>query len=69
MFPLDLWDASLILAITAMILLTLSIMFSPYYGKVNILINKKRLKNASLAFSALFLITVAIRIITIIFML
>lgn len=69
MFPLDLCDASLILAITAMILLTLSIMFSPYYGKVNILINKKRLKNASLAFSVLFLITVAIRIITIIFML
>jgi len=62
-FPLSFWDISLWLAITATILLITSEMLSPYYGKVNIYINKKRLKNAALAVSTLFLITVAIRII------
>jgi len=65
-FPLGFWDISLILAITAIILLITSELLSPYYGKVNIPINKKRLKNVALTFSILFLITVAIRIISII---
>ena len=62
-FPLGLWDLSLWLAITAIILLTTSAMLSPHYGKVNIRINKKRLQNAALAVSILFLLTVAIKII------
>jgi hypothetical protein len=65
-FPLGFWDISLLLAITAIILLITSELLSPYYGKVNILINKKRLKNVALTFSILFLITVAMRIISII---
>jgi len=65
-FPLSFWDISLWLAITAIILLITSEMLSPYYGKVNIYINKKKLKNAALAVSILFLITVTIRIIGII---
>ena len=65
-FPLDFWDISLWLAITAIILLITSELMSPYYGKTNILISKKRLKNTALAVSILFLATVAIRIISII---
>jgi len=65
-FPLGFWDISLLLAITAIILLITSELISPYYGKVNIIINKKRLKNTALTFSFLFLITVTIRIISII---
>jgi hypothetical protein len=61
-FPLSFWDISLWLAITAIILLITSELISPYYGKTRMLINKKRLKNAALAMSILFLITVAIRI-------
>lgn len=61
-FPLSFWDTSLWLAITAIILLITSELISPYYGKTNILINKKRLKNAALTIGVLFLITVAIRI-------
>jgi hypothetical protein len=61
-FPLSFWDISLWLAVTAIILLTTSELVSPYYGKTNILINKKRLKNAALTIGILFLITVAIRI-------
>jgi uncharacterized membrane protein len=65
MFPLTLWDASLLLAILAIILLVTSELL-PRYGKVSILINKKRLRNAAAAVSTLFLITVAIRIVDII---
>lgn len=61
-FPLSFWDISLWLAVTAIILLITSELISPYYGKTNLLINRKRLKNAALTMAILFLITVAIRI-------
>ena len=65
-FPLSFSDISLLLATTAIILLITSELLSPYYGKINIQINKKRLKNAALATSTVFLATVVIRIISII---
>jgi hypothetical protein len=65
-FPLSFWDISLWLAITAIILLITSELTSPYYGKTNLIVNKKRLKNTALAVSTLFLTTVAIKVITII---
>jgi len=65
-FPLNFWDISLLLAIAAIILLITSEMLSPYHGKINIRINRKKLKNAAFAVSILFLATVAIRIISII---
>jgi hypothetical protein len=65
-FPLSLWDISLWLAVTGIILLITSELLSQYYGETNLLINKKRLRNAALAASTLFLATVAIKIITII---
>jgi hypothetical protein len=65
-FPLSFWDISLWLAITAIILLVTSELISPYLGKTRLLINKKRLRNAAITVSTLFLITVAIRMINII---
>jgi hypothetical protein len=65
-FPLSFWDISLWLAVTAIILLITSELISPYYGKTNLLINKRRLRNVAIIVSTLFLITVAIRIATII---
>ena len=65
-FPLSFWDISLWLAITAIILLVTSELISPYYGKKNLIVNKKRLRNTALAVSALFLVTVAIRVVSII---
>jgi len=56
------WDISLWLAVTAIILLATAELISPYYGKTNLVIEKKRLKQAALLLGALFLITVAIRI-------
>ena len=65
-FPLSFWDISLWLAVTSIILLVTSELISPYYGKINLLINKKRLRNVSLTVSTMFLATVVIRIISII---
>jgi hypothetical protein len=64
MFPLDIWEISLLLALTAILLLIASELISPYYGRANILINKNRLKNTAVTISILFLATVAIKIIT-----
>jgi len=61
-FPLSFWDISLWLAVTAIILLATSELVSPYYGKTNLLINKKRLRGAALLLGTLFMITVLIRI-------
>jgi hypothetical protein len=60
--PLNFWDISLWLAVTTIILLITAELISPYYGQTNLLINKKKLKNAALIMGLLFLITVAIRI-------
>jgi hypothetical protein len=65
-FPLGLWDISLWLAITAVILLITSEMLSPHYGRINMRIDRKKLKNAALTVSVLFLVTVAIKIINLI---
>jgi len=66
-FPLDFWNMSLLLAVTAIIMLITSELLSPYYGRVNIKINRKKLKNTAITFSIVFLATVAIRIISIVF--
>ena len=56
------WDISLWLAVTAIILLATAELISPYYGRTNLVIEKKRLKQAALLLGVLFLITVAVRI-------
>jgi len=61
-FPLNFWDISLWLAVTAIILLITAELTSPYYGKTKLLIDKKKLRKAALTMGILFLITVAIRI-------
>lgn len=65
-FPLDFWNISLLTAVTAVILLVTSEMLSQHYGKVNIKIKRKKLNKIAMAFSIVFLTTVAMRIIGII---
>jgi len=65
-FPLSFWDISLWLAITAVILLITSELLSPYYGKTDIRISKKILRNVAFGVSILFLATIVIRIISIV---
>ena len=62
-FPLGIWDISLLLAITAIILLITSEMLSQYYGKINVRINRRKLRNTSIAASIVFLITITLRIV------
>jgi hypothetical protein len=66
-FPLSFWDVSLLLTITVIVLLITSELLSPHYGRINIRISKRRLRRATLAFSLVFLTTVAIRILSIAF--
>jgi len=66
-FPLNLWDVNLLVAIISILLLSTSEFISISHGKINILIDKKRLRKAAILASIVFLITVAIRITTIIF--
>lgn len=66
MFPLDLWDISLLIAIITAILLVSSELLLSHYGKVNILIDKGKLKTAAIGATVAFLITVAAQVIIII---
>jgi hypothetical protein len=62
-FPLDLGELSILLAIAAITLLVTSqVLFS--YRKIRF--NRKRLMRAGIVFSILFLVTIAIKIIDII---
>lgn len=65
-FPMNFWEISLLLAVMAVVLLITSEMLSPKYGRVNIFIDKRRLKTVAVFISVLFLATVAIAILLII---
>ena len=54
---------SLWLIVTALILVTTSLLISPFYGRTNLPIKKKRLVNVSIATSFMFLASVVMRII------
>jgi hypothetical protein len=68
-FPLNLWDINLLVAVISIILLSTSEFISISHGKINMLIDKKKLRKAAIATSIFFLITVAVRIAAIIFQL
>lgn len=55
-FPLSGTEIILWLGVTAMLLLAASEFVSQNYGRVNLLIDKKRLRQATLLFTLLFLI-------------
>ena len=60
--PLDFWNISLWLAITATILLITAQLLTAYDGKATLLLDKKKLKATAAIAGLLFLATVAIRI-------
>lgn len=65
-FPLDLLEVSLLLAIIALVLLMTSELLLPHHRKANILISKKKLRKSAIVFAGLFVVTIAIRTISII---
>jgi hypothetical protein len=63
---MNFWDISLVLAVAAITLLITAELSSPYYGHTNLLLNRKKLRNATILTAILFLITVAVRVYSII---
>lgn len=61
-FPLSLTDLSLWFAVTSIILITTAEFILPYYGKINLLIDKSRFRTAAIALGILFLLTALIDI-------
>ena len=65
-FPIDFVDLIILFAMTSITLLVTSELVSSYRGKISILINRKKLRRASIAFSILFLVTISIKIYSVI---
>jgi len=59
---LDFYNVSLWFAVTGIILLITAQLVSAYDGNATILIDQKKLRNASMVMGMLFLVTVAMRI-------
>ena len=55
-------DISFVLAIAAITLIITAELSSPYYGRTNLFLNRKKLRNATLMTAILFLITAAVQI-------
>ena len=65
--PLTFTDVTLLIALGAVILLITAELYSPYHGLTKSIISKRKLRNAALFLSVLFLITTAIRIVGFLF--
>jgi hypothetical protein len=61
-FPLNLDDLSILIAVTAIILLVTAELISPYNRRIRIYLDRKRLRRAAFFFSVLFLATVGLRV-------
>jgi len=64
--PLTFDDLSLWLAAAAIILLVTYELLSPSYGRSSVYINRKKLRNAALTVSALFVMTLMVRLVTLV---
>jgi hypothetical protein len=65
--PLTFLDVSLLLALGALILLITLELTSPYHGITRLAVNRRKLRNVSILVAALFLITISIRLIGLLF--
>ncbi|MEM4635852.1 MAG: hypothetical protein QXL44_08220 [Candidatus Nitrosocaldus sp.] len=65
-FAFNLWDIGLWLAVSSIILLITSELLAPYYGRMKMLIDVKRLRIVAIGSGLAFLVIAAIRISTII---
>jgi hypothetical protein len=60
--PLSFFDITLWLAITALILLVTAELISPYYGRLNLLIEKNRLRLASILVGIAFILSIILNL-------
>ena len=66
-FPIDPWDITLLVAVISILLLVTNEFLSISHGRINILINKKKLTRTATATSILFIITLAFSVIAVIY--
>lgn len=61
-FGVNLWELSIMLALMAATLIVYSELLMFYYGKADVLLNKKRLNQAALLVTSLFFATIALKV-------
>lgn len=66
-FVLSLWDLGLWLAVSSIVILVASEVASPYYGRVNMLLELKKLRMVGIAFGIVFMFIASIKIASIIY--
>ncbi len=67
LLPLSVSDVSLLLAVLSIILLATSEFLHPSSSKVNFILKKKRIKKTAIITSYLFIVSVAIRLFQLLF--
>jgi low temperature requirement protein LtrA len=65
--PIDLLELGMLFAVTALILLLTSELLTPYHRRVNMFISRKKLRRVAAIFAVLFLVTVAARILSMLY--
>ena len=60
-FPIDLGELSVLFAVIAFILLITSELISPYHPRINLVLDRKRLRSIAILFSALFILAASMR--------
>jgi hypothetical protein len=58
------WELSVMLALMALTLLVSSELLMHYYGKTDVWLNKKRLNQSALLVTGLFMVTIILRVAT-----
>jgi len=61
-FDISLWQAALWSAVSSVIVLSASEFLSPYYGKIGLIMDPKRMRNVGVALGALFFLFIGIHI-------
>ncbi len=65
-FAVSIWDISLWLGVSAIILLITSELLAPYYGRSKVAVDVKRLRVIAVASGIIFLALAVVRILTIV---
>jgi len=65
-FAISLWDLGLWLAVSSFLMLITSEISSPYYGRINLHIDLKRMRKIAIALGIAFLFVVSLKVISII---
>ena len=66
-FVLSLWDLGLWLAVSSILMLITSEVISPHYGRINMLLQFKRMRRVAIALGIAFLFISSLNIVSIIY--